>query len=89
MPYLWSILIDIGVFLPFYVPPKYTVILHAICTTIVSAATLMTAGPELVLNGLPQWSDELFFHKLLGTFIFALIIMQIVLGIISKLNKSS
>lgn len=89
MPYFWSILIDIGIYLPFYVPPKYTIILHVIFTSIVSLTTMVTASQGLYLKGIPSISDSMFFHKLIGVVIFALIVMQIILGVLSKLNKSS
>jgi len=43
MPYLWSVVIDVALFLPFYLHLRYAMIGHIILMIFVSSCTLVTA----------------------------------------------
>lgn len=88
MPYIWSIVIDIALFLPFYVHQKYSILIHALLTSFVVAFTVITSSKSWS-HGIPPPTDKMHFHKLFGVIIFGIVLLQMILGIISKLSKSS
>lgn len=88
MPFIWSIVIDLALFLPFYVHSKYSVVIHALLTSFAVMFTVLTSSKSWT-HGIPPPSDKMHFHKLFGVIIFGVVLLQIILGIVSKLSKSS
>lgn len=88
MPYVWSILIDTALFLPFYVHSKYSIPVHALLTSLALGITVLTSSNSWT-HGIPPPSNPMHFHKLFGVIIFGVATLQMILGLISKLSKSS
>ena len=55
LPYFWSIVIDIAIFLPFLVQYKYTTIIHMVLGGIVAVTSIVTSW-ESMMRGLPPLS---------------------------------
>ena len=85
-PYLWSVIIDLAIFLPFLVQFKYSLVTHMILGGLVGILSIGTAYPSMI-RGLPPTNSRMYFHKLFGFIIFGLIIAELSLGLISYLIK--
>lgn len=87
MPIAWSLLIDSAIFAAIYSHKPYLFGLHAIGAGAIGLITIVTSFNSL-LNGIPQ-NNPMRTHKLLGTFLYGLIVLQILLGILWWICRSS
>ncbi len=88
MPYFWSIVIDIAIFLPFLVQYKYSLIIHMVLGAIVAVTSIVTSWQSM-MRGLPPSGTRMYFHKLFGMIILGLVLIQVILGLISFLIKAT
>ena len=88
MPYLWSIVVDIAIFLPFYLHIRYAMITHIVLMALICSITFITSLEDLLKSGL-SYQDKHFTHKMLGILLLVAFVMQIMVGIISRKIKSS
>lgn len=86
MPYLWTFVIDFSLFFALYKHTKYSVVLHSITASFVGLTTLITALPMLIELGIPdhESSFRLQRHTILGIIIISVIILQVLLGAVSR-----
>jgi hypothetical protein len=87
MPMAWSLLIDSAIFAAIYSHKPYLFGLHAIGAGAIGLITIITSFNSL-LKGIPQ-NNPMRTHKLLGAFLYGLIVFQIIVGIFSWVCRSS
>lgn len=85
LPYIWTIAINVGIFLALYRYRKYTMIGHFIIGFAVACSTLIIAMPLLVDKPIPTTPSVRKDHFLIGIAIVAAIFLEVLLGALSKL----
>ena len=89
MPYLWTIIIDISIFFALFKLKAFNIYIHAAIALFVSLSTLITSFPTLVNRGIPAKENKYYTqrHYIIGVIILSLIIVEVVLGAISKIMQ--
>lgn len=87
MPYLWTFVIDIGIFFALYKYRKYSLFLHIAIGLFVALTTLITSLPILIAEGIPSTEDESYEqrHFIIGFVIIIFILIQVVIGLVSRI----
>ena len=87
MPYTWTLLSDITILAAIYPQHKYTFLAHVIGAVLTCTLTIGTSF-ESFLRGIPE-SGPFRVHKLVGSSVYFMMLLQIMLGICSKVLRSS
>lgn len=88
MPFAWSLLIDASIFAAINSNRPYFFAAHAIGAVTIGAITIITSFNSF-LKGIPAAGNPMRTHKLMGSFIYLLILAQIIIGILWRLIRSS
>jgi cytochrome b561 len=88
MPFTWSILIDAAIFAAIYSQKPYFFALHAIGAAAIGTITIVTSFSSF-LNGIPPPGNPMRTHKMVGSFLYLLIILQVIVGVLWWLIRSS
>ena len=89
MPYLWSFVIDLAVFVVLYKYRPLWMFAHVIIGFGVAFVTLLFALPILRQNGIPETENafKLQRHFIIGTVILAIVFLQVIMGITANVMK--
>lgn len=88
MPLTWSIFIDISILAALYSHKPFAFPVHVIGANLAGIITIVTSFASF-LNGIPPVGDPMRLHKQIGTFLYMLIVTQILLGILWYIVRSS
>lgn len=90
MPYLWSFVIDLAVFVVLYKYRPLWMISHVIIGLGVAFVTLLFTFPIYQVEGLPQLetADHMRRHIILGLVMMSIVLVQILFGIASTVLKA-
>ena len=88
MPFAWSVFIDASILAALYSHKPYAFPLHVIGAVLTGAITIITSFSSF-LNGIPPPGNPMRTHKLTGTFLYLLIMVQIIIGILWWVTRSS
>lgn len=88
MPFAWSIFIDTSILAALYSHKPYAFPAHVIGAVLTGTITIVTSFSSF-LNGIPPPGNPMRAHKLTGAFLYVLILVQIIVGILSWLIRSS
>jgi hypothetical protein len=88
MPFLWSVIIDIAIFLPFRLHHKYALQAHVVMVSGITVVSFLTASIDFFTYGMST-SYKHHLHRTLGFVLFLVIAAQMVLGFISRKMKNS
>jgi len=82
---MWTIAINLGIFLALYKYRKYTIFGHFLIGLGVAATTLITSMPLLLAKPIPTKPSIQTTHVLIGIAIIAAIFLEVLIGCLSKL----
>lgn len=87
MPFAWSVFIDLSILAAIYSHKSFALTLHVIGATLAGIITIATSFPSFI-KGIPPVGDPMRLHKQIGTFLYMLIVSQIILGIMWYIMRS-
>jgi hypothetical protein len=87
MPFIWSIAIDITIFLAFYKYRPYAQWLHVLGGIICAALTLTTSLPTLLELPTLSPNDPHYYHYVIGIMLYIMMFSQIILGGLSRVFR--
>lgn len=85
LPYMWTIAINIGIFLALYRYRKYSMVGHFLIGLGVACCTLITSMPLLLDKPIPTAPSVRTTHIYIGIAIVAAIFLEVVVGSLSKI----
>lgn len=88
MPFAWSIFIDAAIFAAIFSHKPYFLSLHAIGAFLVGGASIVTSFQSF-LKGIPTEPGTMRNHKMVGVTLYVLITLQVCIGILWWLIRSS
>lgn len=87
MPFAWSLLIDASILAALYSHKPHLLNFHAIGATAIGAITIITSFSSFI-KGIPPVGNPMRTHKIIGSAVYLLVLVQIVLGILWRTFRS-
>ena len=82
--YLWTIVINLGIFMAMYKYRRYSMFLHFLFSLGVSAITIIYSVPLMIGKTIPT-SGPIKTHIIIGIAILSLIVLEVILGCLCKI----
>lgn len=83
LPYMFSFVLDIAIFFALYQYRRYAIIVHAVIAALCVLTALITTLSLVIKLQIPS-EDSLQSHAIMGVVVLILIMMQLTVGMISK-----
>ena len=88
MPFAWSLFIDAAIFAAIFSHKPYFLSLHVVGAVLVGGASIVTSFQSF-LKGIPTEPGMMRTHKMVGVSLYILITLQLSIGILGWVMRSS